>query len=96
MTLFEESALAWSQMTSSERVLFLNELKAEVASGQLWMQTAAEGWAAMESFDRLPQDLRGRLMMAVTSSGFSLERYKVCRRVLLARKEQLKNGGAGK
>ena len=96
MDLFERSVLVWSQMTPAERVLFLDQLKAEVASGQFWTEAPTEDWAAVESFDRLPQDLRGRLMMAVTSSGFSVERYKVCRRVLLnhTRKENIKNGGA--
>ena len=97
MNLFEHSSEVWAQMSPGERVLFLDKLKTVVVSAAGWLQVSAEDWAEID-FNRLPSDLRGRLMMSVTSTGFSVERYRVCYEVLKdhIRKEQLKNGGAGK
>ena len=93
MNLFEHSSEVWAQMSPGEMALFLNKLKAEILSNAAWLAAPCEGWAAVEDFNRLPSDLRGRLMMSVTSSGFSVERYRVCREVL---KDHIRKEAAGK
>ncbi|MEK7500975.1 MAG: hypothetical protein AAB642_02505 [Patescibacteria group bacterium] len=98
MILFEQSAQVWAQMSADERALFLNQLQIVVKTNAAWLEVPAKDWAAIDSFNRLPSDLRGRLMMSVTSAGFSVagfsvERYMVCQEVL---NDHIRKEAAGK
>ncbi len=82
----------WSRMSLFEREVFLNRLKEEVSVSVEWYnQPLAE--LVENDFEVLPPDLRARLVMSVTSAGFSVERYQICYKIL---KDHIRKEAAGK
>lgn len=68
----------WAAISSVERFTLLNDLAAEIGKHDF-----KPGWidetfvvAQIPSFDDVPSEIRGRLMLAMTDAGFDLQEYR--------------------
>jgi len=67
----------WQKMSIPERENFLDQLAVEMKQGpHLWGGKSTEDLAQIHNTDDLPSELRGRLITAVTESGFSVAENK--------------------
>lgn len=67
----------WRAMSISERVGFLDRLASEInRKPEWWNGLTFEAIARISSYDDLPSDLRGRMIMAMTEDGFSIEELR--------------------
>jgi len=82
---FEETGnRLWLKMSISDRVSFLRLLeKAIKREPKWWDGLTLEDIARIPSFDDLPSDLRGRLIMAITPERFSITEQKRVQEILI-------------
>lgn len=73
----------WKEMSISERVSFLKALARAIhRQPTCWGGLTPEAVARIPSFDDLPSDLYGRLIMAMTEQGFSIEKQAETQKIM--------------
>lgn len=64
----------WAALPSMERFNLLNDLADEIGDPS-WAGETFDV-SQIPSFDDVPSDIRGRLILAMTDTGFSLQEYR--------------------
>lgn len=74
----------WREMQISEREDFLGQLATVTHRHSAWWggMTVAD-IARIPSFDDLPGDLRGLLMLSMTDRGFLIEKFIAARKIMI-------------
>ena len=74
----------WQKMSVADRRAFLGELTTVInrRPAAWWNDMAIEAIARIPSFNLLPRDLRGHLIMAMTEDGFSIEKYAKAQKIM--------------
>ena len=73
----------WGGMSISARVSFLKALSGAINRRPTWWGgLTPEAIARIPSFDDLPSDLRGRLIMAMAEDGFSIEKQAEAQKII--------------
>jgi hypothetical protein len=75
MSFLEHTNKEWQKLSSKEREELLRELAASIPGYQptWWGGISFEALAGINDLDDLPGDLCGRLIIAITKDGFSID-----------------------